>query len=118
MDISSLCSACTKGVCRGAGTQLCEDFHWALRCFLCLKVLKSLSVKKLEDRASDYSDREDGQITLSLHHLFSDNLLGSDSDDDNHSIQSVARKSTYTPKQPLRKSPWDAAKADSRDSPA
>ena len=118
MEISSICSACTKGVCRGAGTQLCEDFHWALRCFLCLTMSKSLSIKKLEDRASDYSEGEDGQITLSLHHLDSDHFLGSDTDDDNCSIQSVARKSTYTPRQPLRKSPREAAQAASRDSPA
>ena len=98
MEISSMCSACSKGACRGVDIQLCEDFHWAVKCFLCLNMSKSLSVEKLEDRASDYSDREDGQITLSLHHLDSDHFLGSDTDDDNCSIQSVARKSTNTPK--------------------
>ena len=109
MEISSMCSACKKGGCREAGTQLCEDSHWALKCFLSLKMSTPLSVEKLEDRASDYSEGEDSQITLSLAHLDSDHFLGSDSDDDNCSIQSVARKSTYIPKQPLRKSPREAA---------
>ena len=34
MENSSMCSACTKRGCREAGSQLCEDFHWALKCFL------------------------------------------------------------------------------------
>ena len=55
-------------------------------------MLTPLSVEKLEDRASDYSEGEDSQITLSLAHLDSDHFLGSDLDDDNCSIQSVARK--------------------------
>ena len=84
-----MCSACSKGACRGVDIQLCEDFHWAVKRFLCLNMSKYFSVEKLEDRASDYSERE-GQITLSLAHLDSDHFLGSDSDDDNCSIQSVA----------------------------
>ena len=76
---------------------------------------KSLSVEKLEDRGSDCSEGEDGQITLSLAHLDSDNFLGSDSDsDENCSIQSIAQKSPYITKEPKRKSPREATRTASR----
>ena len=117
MEISSSCSACTKGVCSAADTQLCENLQGAVKCVLCLIISKSISVKKLEDRASDESCEEDGQITLSLHHLDSDHFLGSDSED-NCFIQSVARKSMYAPRQPVRKSPRETAQAALRDSAA
>ena len=65
---------------------------------------KSISVEKLEDKGSDESCEEEGQITLSLCHLHSDHFLEGNSED-NGSIQSVARKSVYAPTPPVRKSP-------------
>ena len=37
---------------------------------------------------------------------------------DNFSIQSVAKKSVYAPRQPVRKAPWETAQAALRDSAA
>ena len=69
------------------------------------------AVEKSEDRGSDYSEGE-GQITLSLAHLDSEHFLVSDTESD-CSIQSVARRSPYIPKEPIRKSPREATRTAS-----
>ena len=51
MENSSICSACTKRGCREAASQLCEDFHWALKCFLIMSlsdVVKDLPSRNVE----------------------------------------------------------------------
>ena len=82
----------------------------------------SKAVEKLEDKVSDKSPGEAGRITLSLSHIDSDHFLGSDNSEDDSSIQSVTRKSVYTPRPPTRKSPreavqsslWESVQASSR----
>ena len=124
VEISSPCSACTKGMCRGADTQLCGnlwgtlylcEIQGAVKCVFHPIMSKSISAEKLEDKGSDKSYEEEGQITLSLCHLDSDHFLGSNSEDDG-SIQSVARKSVYAPRPHVRKSPREAVQSSSRDS--
>ena len=76
----------------------------------------SKAVEKLEDKGSDESSGEEGRIPLSLSHLDSDHFLGSDNSEDDGSIQSVARKSVYTPRPPTRKSQRESSRSSARDS--
>ena len=76
----------------------------------------SKAVEKLEDKGSDESSGEEGRITLSLSHLDSDHSLGSDNSGDKGSIQSVARRSVYTPRPLTRKSSRESSRSSARDS--
>ena len=57
MENSSICSACTKRGCREAASQLCEDFHWALKCFL---------IMSLSDVVNDLPSRYVENFTSSI----------------------------------------------------